>query len=374
MKVMVVAPVDPFASVASGVRIYTMNLISHMIKNNVTPILLGVSSSRSIKNELNFKLVPIINKNTSGYRYLFWLFIKAIFLKIDVDTVIHAQRSDYLLPFILLHKNNPKICTLHGTHIKNIYLKKGWIIGSIYEQLEKYVFRHADKIIMISSETQLYYFEKYPFLQNKSVVIPNGVNIEIFKITNKNNSIIKRYGVSNRDKVLLYVGRLEKEKRVDNIIKIFWHIKNTLPDSKLVIVGDGREKKLLQNLVRDMKLKGVIFIENLRYEEVPKIMNCADLLIMYSIHEGMPTVVLEALACGLPVVSTKVGDLNNIITTETGHIFKTTDIKEIGNIILDILTGKKISKISCVNTAKKYSWDEISKQIREIYYEVLEKK
>jgi len=373
MKVLIVAPIDPFVSMASGVRTYTMNLISHLIRNNITPKLLGVLNSKNInERELEFKFTPVVNKKVSGYIYLMLLFIKAFSLKIDPDTVIHAQRPDHLLPFILLHRHIPKICTLHGAHIKNVYLKKGSFIGHVYEKIEEFVFIHTDKIIMISSETHSYYCEKYPFLADKSINIPNGINLDLFKPIGSNN-IAERYGISSGEKVILYVGRLEKEKRVECIIKIFKNMKDELSASKLIIVGDGREKESLQNLVREMNLKDVIFVGNLRYEEVPKIMNCANLLIMCSIHEGMPTVALEALACGLPVVSTNVGDLNHIITNETGHIFKTTNIKEIRNIILEILLNNKMSKNSCVETAKKYSWENICERIVDVYHEVLDK-
>lgn len=373
MKVMIIAPIDPFASIASGVKTYTLNLISYLAKKNINSILLGITNSEIIKEtSLNFEFIPVANKKISGYIYLIYLFRASIFLKISTDTVIHAQRPDYLLPFILLYRRNPKVCTLHGAHVKNVSLKKGLIVSYLYGQIEQFVFHHIDKVIMISTETRDYYCIKYPFLKEKSLIVPNGVNIEVFGPV-INNCIRKEYGISNKEKVMLYVGRLEKEKRVDCIIKVYEELKEVLTDLKLIIVGNGREKKSLQTSVKDKNLTDITFIENLSYEKIPEIMNCADLLIMCSLHEGMPTVVLEALACGLPVVSTDVGDLNSIITDETGYIFKDTEMKKVKDIILNILLNNKISKNSCVEIARNYSWENVCKKIVEVYYEVIEK-
>jgi glycosyltransferase involved in cell wall biosynthesis len=373
MKVIIVAPIDPFASTASGIKSYTLNLILNLTKNGIGSTLLGVTNSKiTEKTELDFEFIPVANKRVSGYVFFFHLFKTLLFLNIDKNVIIHAQRPDYILPFILLHRKNPKICTLHGAHIKNVSLKKGPILGYLYEHIERYVFLHIDKVITISSETHNYYCKKYPFLKEKSITIPNGVNINIFKPLPDNNTA-KEYEILSKEKVILYVGRLEKEKRVDFIIEIFKNLKNTHSDLKLMIVGNGREKESLQTLVKQMSLTDIIFIESLSYEEVPRIMNCADLLIMCSLHEGMPTVVLEALACGLPVVSTDVGDLNHIISSETGCIFKTEEIKDIKDSISDILLNNRISKNSCIETAKNYSWDRVCKSIIGVYYEVLEK-
>ena len=82
----------------------------------------------------------------------------------------------------------------------------------------------------------------------------------------------------------------------------------------------------------------------------------------------MPTVVLEALACGVPVVSTDVGDIHKVVKNDvTGYIVKINDSNEMKNKILNILLDKNSLKDNCILVAQDYSWSTISKQTAEVY-------
>ncbi len=103
---------------------------------------------------------------------------------------------------------------------------------------------------------------------------------------------------------------------------------------------------------------------------MPGIYNCADLLTLCSEYEGMPMVVLEALSCGIPVVSTDVGDVGEVVIDGvTGYISK-SDENELKNKIMKVLEEAERFKYNCIEIAHRYSWDAISERIIDVYKEV----
>ena len=375
MNVALVASMDPEYCAPSGVRAYITNLISQLISRGIDIALIGVSYKKEKNQEYDFDFIPILKKNKiSGYQFFVNLLFKAPLIGIAKNTIIHTQRPDHMLPFILFYRKNPKICTLHGAHIKNVYTKKGSIVGNIYSEIEKFVFKRVDILIAVSEDTINYYTRKYSWIKNKIILIPIGINTDLFKPINK-QKMREFYGFSNNEKIILYVGRMEKEKGLDILLKSLKKLENEIANLKLVLVGDGRERKKLENLSRDLKLKNVMFMNSLEHDKIPEIMNCADVFVLCSLYEGMPTVVLEALACGVPVVSTDVGDVYKVVKDGvTGYIVKKRTEEEVKNKLMDVLREDKISKENCISSVQEYSWNEISKKIVSVYYEVLEKK
>jgi glycosyltransferase involved in cell wall biosynthesis len=89
-------------------------------------------------------------------------------------------------------------------------------------------------------------------------------------------------------------------------------------------------------------------------------------------YEGMPTVVLEALACGVPVVATDVGDVNQVVKNgQTGYLIGERDSSHIGEGIIEVIgRGKGSYSLQCVETAKAYSWNNVTERILNVYSEL----
>jgi len=253
-------------------------------------------------------------------------------------------------------------------------LKKGIIIGTIYEIIEAFIVKRIDRIIAVDAATNKFYINKFPQLKKKIHVIPVGIDPEMFKPMDK-YALREKYKLFKNDKIILYVGRHSKEKELDVLIKSFRNVKAKSTNCKLLLVGDGREKSNLKDLVSVLKLNNVIFMDAVEHNKIPEIMNCADIFALCSLYEGMPTVVLEALTCGIPVVSTDVGDVHKVVKDgETGYIVKTRTEEELSDKLIKTLLNSDRFKENCIKTAQEYLWDKISKQIIGVYNEVLYKK
>ena len=120
---------------------------------------------------------------------------------------------------------------------------------------------------------------------------------------------------SQVQKNLLFVGRLEEVKQLDKIIRYFYKfIEENNYAENLIICGEGIKNNELRKLVSDLNIKErVIFTGKCSYEEVIRLMKSSKILLLASLYEGFPMVIAEALCCGLPVISTDVGSISDIV-------------------------------------------------------------
>ncbi len=359
---------------SSGTAIYVKELISSLSEKEVEVTLVAPPYSKKVQN-LPFDFIPIDMKKPTSVNFLTGLTLKAPKLKLTKSAIIHTQRPDEMFPFAVFWRQNPKICTLHGIPAQGIKTRKSWFIYSVYKLLEKYSLKRIDFLIAVDARAKSFYLKKYPFLRKKLKLIPNGVNTQLFKPQDP-KEVKPMFGFNEDDKIILSIGRFSFEKRFDLLIKVFCDVKKEVENAKLVLVGQGPERKKLVELVRKIGMEDVEFLEPVEHERIPALMNCADMLVLCSMYEGMPTVVLEALACGVPVVATDVGDVGKIVEDgRTGQLVKADDYKNIKKAILKLLgEGKSVYKENCIEMAKSYSWESLSVRILGVYEESIKEK
>ena len=360
-EVLIIADCDPRKKVIGGVGIYSYNLANYLTKNKVKIIFIGKKQDGHIITKFkNMRFIEATNKTgQSNYLFIKNLFKIAKNLNLDENVVINSQRPDWLVPFSKM--KNKKIVTLHGSHSKNVYLKKGFIVGSIYDKLEEKGLAAADVIISVSEANTKYYKELYKKdtqITRKIITIPLGVDLSRFKKINKPKSR-KKYGFKNSDKIVVYIGRLEKEKNLKLLIGAC-HKANV----RLFIVGNGREEDDLKQFAKNLK-SDTIFHDSVNNREVPNILGCGDVFALTSLYEGLPTVLIEALAEGLPILSTDVGDVRKlVINGKTGFIVNNKNIVARIKILME--NSRKYKK-NCIDKSKEYSWDKIGKGITQYY-------
>jgi L-malate glycosyltransferase len=368
MEIVIVASINPFVVKPGGTRNYVMHLINSLLTLNMNVTLIGISSNE-VAVEQKYRFIPIVTgEKISNYRFLFSLLLKSTFLQIPKKCVIHTQRPDMMFPFVLFFRGSAKICTIHGLAHEKIFIKRGKIVGRIYNLLEDIALRDTDAIIAVSDETKESYLQKSPWLKDKITVIPPGFDDNKFRPLDK-NELRGKYGFNIDDNIILYVGRFVKEKRIDVLLDAFKEIEAEIKSAKLVLVGDGVEKQKIETLIKKLRIKNTVLMDTMNHDQIPEIMNCADVFALTSSYEGMPTVVLEALACGIPVVSTNVGDVHKVVKNDiTGYIVENPpNSNEIKNKIITVLLNKNKFENNCPSITHEYSWSCVSKKIIEIY-------
>ena len=208
-------------------------------------------------------------------------------------------------------------------------------------------------------------------------VIPCGVNLDLFRPIGRDNA--RRYLGLNSDKVILFVGRIESLKGIDSLLRAMTYLKD-VPNLKLIIIGgDARsrdEVERLKKTCQELQIEdSVTFLELVKQEKLPYYYSAADVCVIPSYYESFGMVALESLACGTPVVTTRVGDMENIIRQgETGYVIEDNAPDRIAEKISRLLSrpdgsGELIN--SMVASVGRYSWSNIAEMIAEECNEVL---
>jgi len=175
------------------------------------------------------------------------------------------------------------------------------------------VYRLAAKLIVVSRELESLLQRRYLLGAGHVTRIPNGIDSSYYSPDcDERQRTRKILGFADRDIVVGFTGRLDPIKNLDLLLEIFAHCVQERSDLRLLVVGDGPQRKHLQALCEKKKLTGRIVFAGQR-EDVLPYLRAMDVFLLTSLREQMPMTVLEAMAVGIPAVATKVGDIPHII-------------------------------------------------------------
>jgi glycosyltransferase involved in cell wall biosynthesis len=229
--------------------------------------------------------------------------------------------------------------------------------------ITKPILKNADAILALTENMRINLKNIYP---TEIYVIPNGIDLE--KYNGETIFPDRKSGTKN----ILFVGRLRLVKGVQYLITAMKKIHEEIPDAQLILVGDGEERERLAELSIQLGIqKYVQFIGIVPQEVVKTFMQHADVFVLPSLSEGFPNVILEAMACGLPVIASRVGGIPDIITNDTnGYLVEVKDTNDMAKKILLLLSDDTLrKKISDNNRdlVKKYAWENITIELEKIY-------
>lgn len=268
----------------------------------------------------------------------------------------------------------PLVHTYHTMYEDYVhYITKGYFNGTskkIVEYLTKfYCDKTATELIVPTKKTYDLFKNKYKIERNVHI-IPTGIEIERFSNNKKDLPRIlklkEKYSIKINDKVLLFVGRLGKEKSVDFLIKEHCNIIKKYPFCKLLIVGDGPDFEYFKKLVKKYKIEdNVIFTGKVPWEEVPLYYHIADIFVTASVTETQGLTVIEAMSASLPVVAINDESFNTVITNDlNGYLFNNKkEYREFISLLLnDEIKYKRMSKQAKINSqiySSKYFADRV---------------
>jgi len=344
-----------------GIQEYVFNLMNYIKSEGFDITFVG--KIFNFKETMGLKYYEVQNKLSSNNLFLIHLFLNSTIIKIGNNSIVHAHRPDHLIAFTVFKKNK-SIVTLHGQQALTVFKRKGWIIRTIYSLLEKIALNKANYILATDKITKNYYSKRYPQYKYKIEIIPTGVDLNIFKPLDK-NKIRKKMKYDNSDKIILYFGRIGPPKRVADIIKSFSILKEEMSKVKLVIIGDGVQKHEMERLASKLNLSNsVLFLGARIRDELPELINAADISVLYSGNEGSPLSVKESLACGVPVVANRVGDIDEIVKSgKNGYILYKENNYELSELMKKCLNESDSMKFKCIESVKPYSVNLINKNV-----------
>jgi len=263
--------------------------------------------------------------------------------EIPEGDVLHAWRIVTLFPFVVTRSNSKLVATCAGEITVEMRENKSSSLVLAYNTIERITIKYIDVIIAVNHGTRRYLQEKHGGIGTDLRVIPVGVDQTRF------------YTYSDDHKSgnnILFVGRITKIKNIPLLIDAFSKLTDKRPECELTIVGDGDKVEEMTSRVKNYGIEdSVNYIGEVKHNQVPKLMNDADCLVLTSKSEGSPNVVRESICCGTPVVSTPVGDVPQLLQASQAGIIAEPDPYDIACAISQVLT--EVSKYS--KSARDYS-------------------
>lgn len=295
--------------------------------------------------------------------------------------VIHSHTEFGIGTFsriIAKQLNIPVVHTYHTMYEDYIhYITKGYFKGpsrKIVEYLTKfYCDVTIDELIVPTKKT--YDLFKKNYKVDRSVhIIPTGIEVERFYIEQFKKSDLltlrKKLGLDKDDFVILFVGRLAKEKRVEFLIESHKALSKNYKNCKLLIVGDGPDIKNYKNLVNKLKInQNVIFTGKVPWEDVPKYYAISDVFATASNTETQGLTVIEAHAASIPVVALADESFENVVIPNlNGYLFKNK--REYLNAMEMLIKNPEVLKrfkIQARNSAEMHSSKYFAEKVLKVY-------
>ncbi len=195
-----------------------------------------------------------------------------------------------------------KAC-VHGFHGRDVHNARGEILRR--RVLGRLLAFRTDRIVTLTPTMKREYVRDFRVPERMVEVIPNGIDLARVGEHEADEGLRSSYTVSA-------VGRLDPVKNFSLLIRAFHACRNRAPTDRLVIAGDGPERGRLEALVRDLGLGSAVVFLGLR-KDVPAVLKAADVFVQPSIYEGMSNTLVEAMACGVPVIATDVGGNADVV-------------------------------------------------------------
>jgi len=242
---------------------------------------------------------------------------------------------------------------------------------------EKLLSPLSNLIIAVSKDVADFYCHQNKILRNKVLIINNGIDLEkIQEFGDKNINMTnfkKELGLAGSDKVIINVARLKAQKNHELLIDVFADFQKMRSNYRLFILGDGQEREALSKKIIELKLSNEVRLFGFR-KDVFNFYQISNFFVLSSRIEGFPNVFLEALAFGLPVITTNVPGANEIIINgRNGFIVKNQEELLEKMLYLSNLDIKKmeILRQECLNTVKNFSIQKIVGQYETIFSKLL---
>lgn len=251
------------------------------------------------------------------------------------------------------------ICTAHSAN-------EG---GKLRMGLYRMTHSLSDITTNVSNVASNAYIEKKAVPKNGIITIYNGINFNNFKYDSLARlSLETELDLDSSTKIILAVGRFHYAKNYPNLLSAINILKEKYPlPFKLLIAGDGELRLEIEQLIDQLDLGNEVVLLG-RRNDIPKLMSACDVFVLSSDYEGLPTVLIEAMACQAHVVSTDVSGAEEILK-DNGEIVDVNDPEQLAQSILLLLDANEKNKSGYEYVYNKFNLNMISEQWLDIYYE-----
>lgn len=308
--------------------------------------------------------------------------IKAILKEIQPDIVhTHASKAGVLGRMAAFSLNIPIVIhTFHG-HVFHSYFGK--VKTRVFKSIEQYLAKKSTGIVVISALQHEELVNTYKIVPaNKAKIIPLGFDLKKFQENReeKRNLIREKYQLQENEIAIAIVGRLAPVKDHDYFLKVVEQLLATTKRKvRIFIVGGGAEEAHIKEKVDEIQKRfpATIIMTSWIFD-IPAFIPGMDIIALTSKNEGTPVSIIEAQASGIPVISTDVGGVRDIIADEkSGYVVKREDfetyVEKLRKLVEEDEIREKFSTFGVQNVMEKYSYQRLVSDMSNYYKELLNK-
>lgn len=321
----------------SGIKSYNIKFSNKNILVNAYDL------SKIIKNE-NIKIVHAHDNTASLISYL----VKKVFRN-DIRIVSHIHNC---YPFLKGNGFNKKI----DKYLRNKYdfnITCGKIVTDFYKENTDY------------------------FNENKNLTLSNAMDIKYITNVDKNDveKAVTTYKIPSNKKILGFIGRLDEQKGIIPFIKELSKYKKEFNDSIILLVGNGSQEEEIKSLIKELNLEDLFILTGFQ-EKVNVFYPIIDVFFLPSLYEGLPMVLLEAMAFKKAVISMNVGSISEvIINNETGLLIEQGNYEKFVNELIRVKNDEILKNKLCLKgfeyINKNYNIKNYENKIRELYGQLI---
>jgi len=287
--------------------------------------------------------------------------------KKNID-IFHS--TGYFLPYL---KKIKAITTIHGLDFKE--MDAYWYEEVWYKNIPLYL-KRADSIIAVSEYVKASLMRYYKIPQQKICVAYPGVGEEFIRIKDKTklNNFSKRFSIPSP--YILTVATSVERKNLKRVLESYYRIKKLNPGLKLVIVGNKKSIQMpLVSEIEKMDLKNQVYFPGyIGPTDLVYFYNLAEVFLFPSLYEGFGLPVLEAMACGCPVITSNISALPEVVG-DAAILVNPYSVEEISTAMEKVLTNKTLRLELAekgLKRAREFSWEKNARETLELYKKVLQ--
>ncbi|HAW59524.1 MAG TPA: hypothetical protein DCX03_11040 [Bacteroidales bacterium] len=350
----------------TGLGVYVNELLSHMPENeSVDNIVLDYNNQQILSGRDG--IVTKVRKYPHEYKYIWYLRAKKYLPKCKLYHI-----SNQNLSFLNLR---PQIVTcydvFHISHPRSTFHK-------LFGQWAYSGLKNAEHIIAGSEYTKRMILKYYKIDPRNITVVYAGVSNKfrpLSEVDIDKNTLNQKYGLDNYDKIILHVSNEQPHKNVSSIIEALHTVKNKHKFGDFHLLKAGNPQYIQDNvrhrkMVRDLHLEDkVTFCGYIPETDLVKLYNVSDLFVFPSLHEGFGLPVLEAMACGCPVIASNTTSLPEVVGN-AGVMVNPYSVDELATAIFELLSDKDRSEDQVrlgTEWAKQFTWEKCALETAKIY-------
>jgi L-malate glycosyltransferase len=259
----------------------------------------------------------------------------------------------------------PIVTTLHGTDITLVGLQPS------FHSITRFSILRSQGITAVSESLKDATVKDFGVPPDRIAVIPNFVDVNLYQRDKRpcHRGVLAPGG----ERLVMHVSNFRPVKRAEDVVRVFARIREKMP-AKLVMVGDGPDRPRAAERAEELGVdRDVLFIG--KHASVDELLACADLFLLPSESESFGLAALEAMACGAPVVATRVGGLPELVVGESGRLLEIGDVDGMGDAAVEMLGDKQrwwqASRAAREIAVERFSTEKVVPEYEAYYQRVL---